>query len=258
MTVDRLTRESIAIEAPGGHLEGIFEYGPAVGCHDGVVVLSPHPRFGGDLWNNVTRGMAEVLANRGYPVVRFNYHGVGESQGPGQGPLENLRYWADLIQSDAHERVVADAIAALDWMLRIVTAVHVVGYSFGAVIALRLAALRPDIRAVVGVGTAIGEYELDCLDRIRAPVLAIHGDGDFATPIEVLEERLGRIPGDPGLVVLDGADHFFRGEERRIGEIAGSFLEDPSARAGLRQHIESVSGGAPKETWSGHANKTAR
>jgi alpha/beta superfamily hydrolase len=178
--------------------------------------------------NNVLRALARVLARRGYVVLRFNYHGVSGSEGPFRDVLESFRYWSDVLESDAYEGVLADARAARDALLRLTPRVHCAGYSFGAVLALRLAAEDPAPVSVAAVSLAVGQYRLDFLDRVAVPVLALHPQADFATPTAVVAERLARTAGPRRIAEIAGADHFLRGREEEVAERVAAFIAEES------------------------------
>jgi len=214
--------ETVWIDTPSGKLEGVLGYDTDVAPTAGVLILSPHPRYGGDIDNNVVRELARGAAEQRFAVLRFNYHGVGKSYSPFQDPIDNFRYWSEILESDAYGKVLEDAIAAHDWLERSVRTVHVVGYSFGAVLALRLAAEGVARASVVAIGLAVGNYELGFLANVRRPVLAIHADNDFATSVDELEQHLARISGPLEREILTKTDHFFRGRE---GEVTGMALE---------------------------------
>jgi alpha/beta superfamily hydrolase len=233
--------EAVAAAAPGlidlgleirsgaGRLSGVLSHLPAMSPRSGVLVLGPHPRFGGDMENNVVRALARVLARRGHAALRFDYRGVGRSEGPFRDALEAFRYWSSVLESDAYDAVLDDARAARDSLLRLTSEVHVVGYSFGAVLALRLAAEDPRPVRAAALCLAVGEYRLDFLGRVRAPVLALHPQSDFATPAALVEEKLSAVGSPRRLAILAGADHFLRGREEEAAALVAAFLEDGAA-----------------------------
>lgn len=222
--------ETVAIRSRVGSLEGVFGYNGRSTRGRGVLLLSPHPSFGGDLENNVIAAAATVFVEGGISSLRFNYHGVGRSEGGPDDPLERVRYWSKLLERDGAEDALADAIAALDWLLASCREVHAFGYSYGALLALRLAAAREEIRSAAVIGMAVAHHDLSFLPEVRAPVLAIHGDRDFATPVEAVDSVLAAVPSSSRRVVLAGGDHFFRGQEREVASRALAFFENPPGR----------------------------
>lgn len=223
-------RSPISISGPDGSLEGVFSYDARATAGRGVLVLPPHPSLGGDLKNNVIEGVATVLVQAGFSVLRFNYHGVGRSDGGPDDPLEKIRYWSELLEHDNAEDALADSVAALDWLAAVCSEIHAFGYSYGGLLALRLAAKRVEIRSVAAVGMAVAGHDLGFLPLLTAPVLAIHGDRDFATTVSTVDSVLDGIPSSSRHVVLEGRDHFFRGQEHEVAAIALEFFDNPPER----------------------------
>lgn len=222
--------EKVAIRSRLGSLEGVFGYDGRSTAGRGVLLLPPHPSFGGDLENNVIAGAATAFAESGLSSLRFNYHGVGRSEGGPDDPLERVRYWSKLLERDGADDALADAAHALDWLLSFCGEVHAFGYSYGAFLALRLAAIRDEVRSVAVIGLATAHHDMSFLSGVGAPVLAIHGDRDFATPTQAVDAVLAAIPASSRCVVLEGGDHFFRGREREVAGFARDFFDDPTRR----------------------------
>jgi alpha/beta superfamily hydrolase len=221
----------LEIRSGAGSLRGVLSHLPGMSTRSGVLILGPHPRFGGDMENNVVRALARVLARGGHAALRFDYHGVGASEGPFRDRLEAFRYWSAVLESDAYDAVLDDARAARDALLRLTQEVRVVGYSFGAVLALRLAAEDPLPVRAAALCLAAGEYRLDFLGRVRSPILAVHPESDFATPLTLVEEKMSAVPAPFRMEVLHGADHFLRGREEEAAGIVAAYLAEATLEA---------------------------
>ena len=224
-----LSDERVWIPGPGGRIEGAWSYDADGSSSEGVLVLPPHPRLGGDLTNNVVRALASGTANAARSALRFNYRGVGQSEGPFKTPLESFRYWSAVMEGDAYGPVLEDARAALRWLRARSGVVHVVGYSFGAVLALRLAA-EERVRSAAGVGLAIASYPMDFLPRVWAPVLLIHARDDFAARVEEVRSKASLLGGPWELEVFESTDHFFRGMEVQVARRVEAHLTRSSSR----------------------------
>ena len=191
-------------------LEGLFHRPPAT-PHPAVVVCHPHPLFGGDMHNSVVTAVCQALVEAGIAALRFNFRGVGRSQGRfGEGVGER-----------------EDAIAALAYLRQregVDSAkVGIVGYSFGAAVALvaaddQMAALAAISPPVFGHVTAP--------PAIVCPTLLITGDrDDVAPPAQVT--ALGRTLGPQCRVeVVPGADHFWWGHDEKLAQAVVAFLRD--------------------------------
>lgn len=146
-----------------------------------VLVLHPHPAQGGTMNNKVTYAIFQAFVNMGFSVLRFNYRGVGNSQGQIDG-------------SGVGE--LSDAIIALDWLQHIDSETNVcwiAGYSFGSWIAAQILMRRPEIKGFVFVSPPTNMYQFDFLMPCPAAGLIIHGEKDELIPeasVAMLAEQL--------------------------------------------------------------------
>jgi alpha/beta superfamily hydrolase len=202
--------EPVTFPSGGLTLEGLIHQ-PQPTPHPAVVVCHPHPLFGGDMHNSVVVAVCQALVKGGIAALRFNFRGVGRSLGRfGEGVGER-----------------ADTIAALAYLRQREgvepAKVGVVGYSFGAAVALAaadetvaaLAAISPP-----NVGRAISAQ------AIRCPILLITGDADDVSPpahVTSLAQTLGP---QCQVEVVPGADHFWWGHEDKLTQIVGGFFRD--------------------------------
>jgi uncharacterized protein len=177
-----------------------------------VVVCHPHPLRGGDMHNNVVMAAAHSLQAAGITALTFNFRGVGASQGaPDDGNAE---------QHDV--RAALQHAAALDGIEHI----GVAGYSFGAGMALAVAATRdePISLALVSLPTA----NPDVASRLKAckgPVLLMVGDGDHVSSSEaLLHAAKSRPKNATEVVIVPGVDHFWRGAESTLDQHIGAFF----------------------------------
>lgn len=174
------------------------------GATDGVVLCHPHPQYGGDMDNLVVVAVAKALRAAGIATLRFNFRGVGASEGSfdgGRGERDDARAALTLLRT--HLGVRSPAL---------------VGYSFGALIALAVAddAMR---LAVIAPPLAVGGTVV----TPAAATLVVAGDQDPFCPLSALTELTAAWP-KTRIVVLDGADHFFAGYASRAGAEIAAFL----------------------------------
>jgi alpha/beta superfamily hydrolase len=203
------------VTVPGGEvtLEGMLHLPEGSGPFPGAVVCHPHPQFGGDMYNNVVGALVKACLGSGVAALRFNFRGVGESTGAyGGGEAEK-----------------SDVIAALDYLRarREIdgSKVALTGYSFGAMVALRVADGREDLAAVVAVSTPTQHATLDGL-HLAAPALFVTGDRDEYCDHELLQEHREQLGGDVTVVVVPGVDHFWWGSDGRLIEAVSGFLRE--------------------------------
>ena len=203
----------VSFSGPAGSLEGYLQLPEGDGPFPGVVVCHPHPRMGGDMYNSVVMGICHALTRVGIASLRFNFRGVGRSQGTydeGRGETE-------------------DALAALGLLASSESieegSVGIAGYSFGAGVALK-AALRDDrARAVSVVARARVDPEDDVGKRPSLPILFVVGDLDRLMPPEQFRELSGKLATPPEMHVVPGADHFFVGLEMEVGAVVATFFQ---------------------------------
>ena len=145
-------------------LEGMIAYPDGAGPHRAAVVCHPHPLYGGSMYNNVVDAVLEALHARGFATLRFNFRGVGQSE----GEFDNGKGEAD------------DAIAAIHFLttqkgVRADGAV-LAGYSFGAMTAVRAAASVEEVAAIVAVALPLGMIDPSALGAITKRIMLLAGD----------------------------------------------------------------------------------
>jgi hypothetical protein len=156
---DALVVESVRFSAGRYRLEGELVY-PDAGLPLGAAVFAgPHPLLGGNMHNNVVRGLGDGLVRHGLVTLRFNYRGVGGSEGPAVDPAVYLaQFWeTSHVPEEGEHR--ADLAGAVDFLRAVVgreMPLALIGYSFGC--SLLPAALRPSPLAPVlrGEGSGVG------------------------------------------------------------------------------------------------------
>ena len=182
---------------------------PASSPSPAVAVCHPHPRHGGNMHNNVVVAICGAAAERGIAALRFNFRGVGGSEGSfGDGVGER----ADADAALAHLRQLPEVEQHR---------VGIVGYSFGAAVALLAADER--LQAVVAVSTPTISRGLSEID-VRCPALLVVGEDDQIAPSSRVASLRPFVGPKAELVVVPGADHFWWGAQDRLAAIVTDFL----------------------------------
>ncbi len=182
-----------------------------------VVLCHPHPQYGGNMDYPLVRVVAEQLQRAGVATLRFNFRGVGLSQGS----------YGDMVGECADARAAVDLLAERARPARIVLA----GYSFGAVIALRVGAVHPRVEHLIAIAPPLAVMPLDFLGDCRKPKLLLAGDRDQYCPIETFTAAVESLPPPKASARIGGADHFLAGFEREVAEHVVRFVGSPAADA---------------------------
>jgi uncharacterized protein len=188
--------ESHWIEGPEGRLEAILEEPEEQPPARAALVCHPHPLFGGTMHNKVVYRVARGMRLRGVAVLRFNFRGVGQSQGShahGEGELE-------------------DARAALRW-LRVrypQLPFELAGFSFGARVVTRLACAEQTVR-LIAVGFPTKGMDTTFLETCPVEKVFIQSTHDEHGPKGELELLFARFAEPKRLIWIPARDHFFDG-----------------------------------------------
>lgn len=189
--------------AEGGALtlEGLYHRGEAAPA---VVVCAPHPRLGGSMDSPVVAEIAWALTRAGHATLRFNFQGVGASEGSVRAPDPG---GARLALADLREEI-DDARAAVRHLAESVPhgRVALAGYSFGAAVALGLALDEPAVERLALVAPPSGLFDLAPLAEFPRPVFVGSGQHDPLVDRAALRALL---PEQAKWELVAGADHAF-------------------------------------------------
>ncbi len=177
-----------------------------------ALVCHPHRLYGGTMHSKVVYRAAKAALALGVPTLRFNFRGVGKSEGENAG--------------GQGER--ADVRAALDYLLsRYSTAsVCLMGFSFGAWVGLAVGAHHSRVGALVGLGVPAGSYDFSTLHGVTKPKLIVQGTEDVYGPRDKLEALFASLLEPKRLCWIEGADHFFDGHLDEVQSTVQDFLQE--------------------------------
>ena len=185
------------------------------GKFPGVVICHPHPLFGGNMDNNVVLAVAFELVEQGFAVLRFNFRGVGNSEG----------------EHTKGEKEFEEALGALDfmraWQQVDNDRLGILGYSFGTGVILGSTALQKRPKVFAFVSPSIERLKSTSLQKDKRPKFIITGNRDKLAGAEGLQAVLDSFVQPPEFHVIDGADHFWMGKESQVvGPVSQFFLKN--------------------------------
>ena len=202
--------------ADGVSLEGEIRL-PEGEARASAVILHPHPQYGGSKDHPILWNVRNDLARRGLAVLSFNFRGVMGSEGSYTAGIKELE----------------DAGAAIDRVRQESDGpTFLVGWSFGANVALRAAAGDPRVRALALIGVPLGEAGASLqplpdhgdLGKLSIPILFLVGEADQFCPVPEVRNLARRLP-DAEIAIFPNTDHFFFRHEREVAERIGTFAE---------------------------------
>ena len=205
----------VILTGASGRLEG--RYAPPKTDNAPIaLILHPHPKAGGHMNNPVAVQLYHLFMKRGFATLRFNFRGVGKSQGEFDSGIGEL----------------ADAASALDWLQTTnptASQCWVAGYQFGAWIGMQLLMRRPETDGFVSVSPPTNVYDFSFLAPCPASGLILHGSGDtVATPVEV-ERVVAKLRTQKGISIayelVDGANHYWSNHLPAVESHVGHYLD---------------------------------
>jgi hypothetical protein len=203
--------ERVFVAGPAGRLEALFEApadAPAIGA---AVICHPHPQYGGTLQNKVAHTLARAFVARNFLALRFNFRGVGGSEGKfddGPGELQD----ALAAGRAARERCPDGPL----WFA---------GFSFGAAIAIQAAA-ESDADGLVSVAPAVSRVKGYSSRQPACPWLVIQGEEDELVNVDDTIAWVNDLDPGPELQIFASTEHFFHGQLVRLRKTVESFITE--------------------------------
>ena len=202
--------KALDLDGPVGRLEAVLmtppeaPIGAAVLCH-------AHPLHGGVMHYKLLFRVAKVFQEHGYAVLRFNFRGVGRSEGThddGHGEQDDVRVALDALERDFPGLPI---IAG--------------GYSFGSIMALKVGIDDPRVSSLVALGFPVDVMkDTTFVATSTKPRLFVQGEHDEFGNGDAIERFVATLPEPKTLVVVPGADHFFTGKTTALGAAVSDWL----------------------------------
>ena len=207
--------KEIIFTGPDGKLVGKYKKGQSLNPPI-ALILHPHPLYGGTMNNPVVMEMFNIFDELGFSTFRFNFRGVGKSEGKFDNGLGEL----------------SDAAAGLDWIQRQnpnANQCWVSGFSFGALLCMQLLMRRPEITRFVSISPQPNLYDFNFLAPCPASGLLIQGKKDELVPIEDTNRLAQKLQSQKNIVVnyeeISGANHFFDNEIHKLNRVVSAYVE---------------------------------
>ena len=219
----------VIFNGPDGRLEGRYHHGKSASAPI-ALLLHPQPQHGGTMNNRVVYAMYHAFVRRGFSTLRFNFRGVGRSQG----------------RFDSGQGELSDAAAALDWMQSFnsnALSCWVGGFSFGAWISMQLLMRRPEIDGFVSVAPPANMYDFTFLAPCPSSGLIIHGTDDDIVPEPSVAKLANKLASQRNIKVdyqlIPGANHSFNTKLDELNAALDVYLD----RSAVQQPMAAVAVG---------------
>ena len=199
-----MKEEKVYFHSAGVKLEGLLSNPEAFSAKGGVVFCHPHPQHGGEMHNPVITSGVQGAYEAGFSTLRFNFRGVGESEGTYSGGIG--------------ER--GDVLAAVDYLSAVFgdrdRPLVLMGYSFGAWAGMPVAVRDARIEGMVLVAPPLEMYDFDFLKGCKKKKQIVAGSEDPFCPPPLIEKWYQSLDDPKSLTILQGADHFFFGHHQSL------------------------------------------
>lgn len=212
----------VIFPGPEGRLEGRYHPQPQRDAPI-AIVLHPHPQFGGTMNNKVVYNLHYAFHRLGFTVLRFNFRGVGRSQGEYDQGIGEL----------------SDAASALDYLQSLnpnAKNCWVAGFSFGAWIGMQLLMRRPEIQGFISVAPPANMYDFTFLAPCPSSGLIINGDADRVVPPADITSLSDKLKQQKGITitheVIPGAGHFFDPGMEEMIQTVGTYVRTRMSEGG--------------------------
>lgn len=204
------------IAGQAGRIEGLLDPpaggAPGAAPRAAVVLAHPHPEHGGTMHTKAVCQAARAFARIGCIVLRFNFRGIGSSEGRfDDGRGERLDFEAALDH-------VAERFPDIPLWAG--------GMSFGAWVGLSAGAADPRVSALIGISSPITLYDLTAVGASPTPKFFVHAERDELSPLKEMWKFYAEAAEPKELVVIDAADHVFDGHASEVGDAVEQLLGD--------------------------------
>ena len=206
----------IHLNGPIGRLEARYTHNNEANSPS-VLILHAHPGHGGNMNNPLSLQLHKFFSDLGFSSLRFNFRGVGKSDG----------------EHDGSEGELADSAIALDWLQnqnQESNEYWVCGISFGAWVGMQLLMRRPEIPKFVLISPPVGKYDFNFLAPCPASGLVISAEKDNLVDNNAVSDAVKKLNKQKSIEVkhelIKSADHFFSNNEQKVIEKIKKYIGD--------------------------------
>ena len=173
----------------------------------GVVVTHPHPLYGGDMYNLVVESIVYVYHMKGYSTLKFNFRGVGRSQGAYDNGIGEQK----------------DVLSALSFLSNMgMERIDLAGYSFGAWVNAHAIQKDTLTKQMIMVSPPVGFMDFNSIVTMDTLKFVVTGNRDDIAPAAVIEKMIPIWNPNARFEVIDGADHFYGGYLNQLESVLSS------------------------------------
>ena len=212
--MSEITKELTTLSTENSELESLLEIPTKPAKPPCVILCHPHHRYGGNMFDTLINHISTYLLDSGIATLRFNQRGVGMSSGEtGDGPEELKDTQSVVKMTTINPKIDGSRLG-------------IVGYSFGAWMALESSLRSNSIKSLVSIACPQNKFAQYGTVQITQPKLLILGDRDHDFTIGQFRFLSNRMSEPKRTEVITGADHFFRSHTELVAELAGEFLKE--------------------------------
>lgn len=166
-----------------------------------VVVTHPHPLYGGDMYNMVVESIVHVYHMKGYSTLKFNFRGVGRSQGAYGNGLGEQK----------------DVLSAISFLADMgMERIDLAGYSFGAWVNAHAIQGDGPVEQMIMVSPPVGFMDFNAIGTMNSLKFVVTGNRDDIAPADAIEKMMSAWNPNARFEVIDGADHFYGGYLKQL------------------------------------------
>ncbi len=206
----------VFIPSSSGRIEGRYFKNQKPGSPI-AIILHPHPQYGGTMNNRIVQETYNIFIKNGFSVLKFNFRGVGKSDGTfdnGQGEL-------------------SDAATVLDWIEREnkgYSQCWISGFSFGSLICMQLIMRRPEVTKFIAIAPQPNVYDFTFLAPCPTSGQIIFGEKDELVSKSNIQDLNNRLKSQKGIEVdfseIKNSNHFYKDKEKALASSIEAYLKD--------------------------------